>query len=164
MLCQKEVRGKVGGRAPRQWRRTKPPSTWNYLRFIQWLKKTATYFPHQHTQTLTCTQRRTHTNAPLFSLAHSWANIYTKRDISRHSFRYVHSSWYSQIQAGMRTQQEVEYLAILHRDCQVRSVHIWLVLKSFWILCCPCRCCYWFRSRLSALGSLKNEHVSVAGF
>lgn len=44
MLCQKEVRGKVGRRAPRQWCRTKPSPTWDYLRFIQRQKKTATCF------------------------------------------------------------------------------------------------------------------------
>lgn len=47
------MRGEVGGRAPRQWQRTKPPSTWDYLRFIQRQKKTATYFlsnTHEHTQ------------------------------------------------------------------------------------------------------------------
>lgn len=45
MLRQKEVRGEVGGRAPRQWQWTKPPSTWDYLRFIQRQKKPATCFP-----------------------------------------------------------------------------------------------------------------------
>lgn len=52
---KREVRGKVGGRAPppRWWTRTKPPSTWDYLRFIQRQKKTAIYFLSKHTRTHT---------------------------------------------------------------------------------------------------------------
>ena len=59
---KKEVRGKVGGQ-PQWWRRTKPPSTWDYLRFIQRQKTTATYFLSKHTRTHT----RTHTQMPTFS-------------------------------------------------------------------------------------------------
>lgn len=63
MLCQKEVRGEVGGRTlhspPDGGGEQSAPPTWDYLRFIQRQKKTATCFlsnthtlMHTHTHTL----------------------------------------------------------------------------------------------------------------
>lgn len=99
---------------PRQWQRTKPPSTWDYLKFIQ-----------RRRQPLVFPLTLTHSSFSSSSVMSKHLHI-----AGYHFCRYLHSSWYSQTHTSLKT---YHLLIFSNKVCTCGWCNLHLFSKRFFL-------------------------------